>query len=56
MEDNPYYNNLSYFLLILEQVMANRPVELIPHPRNKHQHRNLSLNEPNFHNFELEEG
>jgi hypothetical protein len=25
MQDNPYYNNISYILLILDQVIADRP-------------------------------
>jgi hypothetical protein len=30
MQDNPYYNNISYLLLILDQVTADRPIE--PNP------------------------
>lgn len=29
MQDNPYYNNLSYLLLVLDQVIADRPSEAI---------------------------
>jgi hypothetical protein len=30
MQDNPYYNSISYTLLILEQVISDKPMEHFP--------------------------
>ena len=38
MQDNPYYNNISYILLVLDQVIADRPIETVS-PLNR---KNLS--------------